>query len=202
MLGLLAAATPALRLASPSLRLTPPAMIMCELKPHELTPPGAVKGKAPEKIAPTEAAAPPSPTFSGGKVAELTPPAAAKRKTPAKIAPIDAAAPLPNFSARRVVPTKAHARFDFGEADGGVEEQLALDWRHHPERSLSDWTIVVERECGREERYHVHKVMLAAGAQPSDYFKCIFGAAAATVDEGTSHTSRLSLADSAADAFP
>jgi len=44
-------------------------------------------------------------------------------------------------------------------------------------------------------------VMLAAGAQPSDYFKCIFGAAA-TVDEGTSHTSRLSLADSAADAFP
>ena len=95
------------------------------------------------------------------------------------------------------------ARFDFGEYSEAAEAAPSklLSWRDDPEESLSDWTIVVS-SAGEEFTYHVHKAMLAAGAQPSDYFKSVFTGGGSGMREGSSQTTRLDLEDSAAAAFP
>ena len=95
--------------------------------------------------------------------------------------------------------------FDFGDYNAAAEEEEShqLSWRDDPERSLSDWTIVVR--CivtGASETFHVHKVMLAAGARPSEYFKSVFIGGASGMREGSTKTTTLELENSAAAAFP
>ena len=95
--------------------------------------------------------------------------------------------------------------FDFGDYTAAAEEGKShqLSWRDDPERSLSDWTIVVR--CGVtavNQTFHVHKAMLAAGAQPSEYFKSLFIGGASGMREGSTKTTTLDLENSAAVAFP
>ena len=95
--------------------------------------------------------------------------------------------------------------FDFGEFSVPTEdgEPQRLSWRDDPERSLSDWTIIVT--CGaRTQTFNVHKVMLAAGVQLSEYFKSVFTGGGRDLREGISKTTgtTLELEETAADAFP
>ena len=95
--------------------------------------------------------------------------------------------------------------FDFGDYNAAVEEEEShqLSWRDDPERSLSDWTIVVRCSVtGASETFHVHKAMLAAGARPSEYFKSVFIGGASGMREGSTKTTTLELENSAAAAFP
>jgi hypothetical protein len=97
--------------------------------------------------------------------------------------------------------SSSSSRFDFGDYSATLdEEDLApLSWRDHPDRSLADWTITIVRPDRSTDEYHVHKAMLAAGAQPSQYFKSIFRPG---MREGNDQSSRIELEDSAAEAFP
>ena len=97
--------------------------------------------------------------------------------------------------------SSSSSRFDFGDYSATLdEEDLApLSWRDHPDRSLADWTITIVRPDRISDEYHVHKAMLAAGAQPSQYFKSIFRPG---MREGNDQSSRIELEDSAAEAFP
>ena len=93
--------------------------------------------------------------------------------------------------------------FDFGEFSVPTEdgEPQRLSWRDDPERSLSDWTIIVT--CGaRTQTFNVHKVMLAAGVQLSEYFKSVFTGGGRDLREGISKTTTLELEETAANAFP
>ena len=98
--------------------------------------------------------------------------------------------------------------FDFGDYNAAAEEEEShqLSWRDDPERSLSDWTIVVRcpvtSDTGTSETFHVHKAMLAAGARPSEYFKSVFIGGASGMREGSTKTTTLELENSAAAAFP
>ena len=92
--------------------------------------------------------------------------------------------------------------FDFGafseEPEPGADAPLT--WRDDPEKTLSDWTIIVSKNDGSTATYHVHKNMLAAGSRPSDYFKSVFRNSG--MEEGNSQTTRLTLEDSAVHSFP
>ena len=94
--------------------------------------------------------------------------------------------------------------FDFGEYSTTQEEdgEHPLSWRDDPEKSLSDWTIIIAKADQSNSTYHVHKAILAAGARSSDYFKSVFRGAGSGMREGDDRTSRLELENSAADAFP
>ena len=78
---------------------------------------------------------------------------------------------------KRLTKSAKSTSFDFGDYNAPAEEEEShqLSWRDDPERSLSDWTIVVRCEVtGASESFHVHKAMLAAGARWSEYFKSVF----------------------------
>jgi hypothetical protein len=51
-------------------------------------------------------------------------------------------------------------------------------------------------------KYHVHKNMLGAGSQQSEYFKSVFRGGGASMREGDCQTTELELEPSAAEAFP
>ena len=100
---------------------------------------------------------------------------------------------------------KSQTSFDFGDYNAAAEEgeSRQLSWRDDPERSLSDWTIVVRcGVTGVSQTFNVHKAMLAAGAQPSEYFKSVFVGGASGMREGSTKTTTLDLENSAAVAFP
>lgn len=46
--------------------------------------------------------------------------------------------------------------------DESPDDGEALSWRQDPEKSLSDWTIVVKTETG-VSTYHTHKLFLLLG---------------------------------------
>ena len=103
---------------------------------------------------------------------------------------------------KRLTKSAKSTSFDFGDYNAPAEEEEShqLSWRDDPERSLSDWTIVVRCEVtGASESFHVHKAMLAAGARWSEYFKSVFKSG---MREGNTKTTTLELENSAAAAFP
>jgi hypothetical protein len=88
---------------------------------------------------------------------------------------------------------------DFQESDGDESED-GLSWRLDPEQSLSDWTLVVQKQDSLESKeYHVHKNILAVGPCKSDYFASLFRI---QMREAETSTSRIELEDLAADAVP
>jgi menaquinone-dependent protoporphyrinogen IX oxidase len=88
---------------------------------------------------------------------------------------------------------------DFQESDGDESED-GLSWRLDPEQSLSDWTLVIQKQDSLESKeYHVHKNILAVGPCKSDYFASLFRT---QMREAETSTSRIELEDLAADAVP
>mmetsp|Transcript_8866 Transcript_8866/g.14758 ORF Transcript_8866/g.14758 Transcript_8866/m.14758 type:complete len:485 (-) Transcript_8866:215-1669(-) len=88
---------------------------------------------------------------------------------------------------------------DFQESDGDESEDR-LSWRLDPEESLSDWTLLVQKQdCLSVKEYHVHKNILAVGPCKSDYFASLFRT---QMREAETSTSRIELEDVAADAVP
>lgn len=87
---------------------------------------------------------------------------------------------------------------DFQESDDESEERLS--WRLDSEISLSDWTLLVQKQdCLEQKEYHVHKNILAVGPCKSDYFATLFRT---QMREAATCTSRIELEDMAADAVP
>jgi hypothetical protein len=88
----------------------------------------------------------------------------------------------------------------FEESDDESEQQLS--WRLDPDESLSDWTIIIERELSSSsDKYHVHKNILAVGPCKSEYFASLFRTTTQMREAATS-TSIITLEDGAADAVP
>jgi BTB/POZ domain len=78
-----------------------------------------------------------------------------------------------------------------------------LNWRLHPQESLSDWTIRVvssDEEGGSPDVYHVHRVSLAFGCRSSVYFSRLFQQQA--LAEATTSTSTLEFHPCIAKLFP
>ena len=69
-------------------------------------------------------------------------------------------------------------RYDYDVDDSPVPKRLrsqALSWRHDPDESFSDWTIVVTSEDdNRVTMYHVHKYFLGVGTHMCEYFQGLF----------------------------
>ena len=94
------------------------------------------------------------------------------------------------------------------------EIEQKISWRHDPEESFSDWTIVVTSEPreGNEgietdgtptptsETYHVHRLVVGAGPRKSNYFLRLFKTKG--LKEAQASTSHITLERSAANAFP
>jgi len=77
-----------------------------------------------------------------------------------------------------------------------------LAWRGDPKETHSDWTIVVKKS-GKEdalEKYHVHRVILAAGPRACEYFSTLFSTSAA-VPEKEDHTCHITLEEQDAKFF-
>lgn len=86
------------------------------------------------------------------------------------------------------------------DTDGSAPEE-ELSWRSDPDKSHSDWTVIVCLESSNlpGTSYPVHKCKLAFGPRRSNYFAAIFKTSLA---EGAKRESELKLQESAADAFP
>jgi len=76
----------------------------------------------------------------------------------------------------------------------------SLNWRLEPDKSHSDWTIIISVDGKLQSTYHVHKAVLSAGGKTSEYFACLFSNT--NLKEHESQTSRIDLEDLAAKAFP
>lgn len=89
---------------------------------------------------------------------------------------------------------------DFFDDDKSSDEEQRLSWRLDPEDSLSDWTLMIEKEhSGSVQEYHVHKNILAVGPCKSEYFSSVFRMAMREAETSTSH---IKLEDTAADVVP
>eukprot|EP00978_Attheya_sp_CCMP212_P027065 scaffold90216_cov53-Attheya_sp.AAC.2 len=84
-----------------------------------------------------------------------------------------------------------------------LDEDAPISWRLDSSNSLSDWTIIIVRQSDetRTTTYHVHKTFLAIGPRRSDYFAKMFKIPQG-LSETTTSTSKITLEDSAVDAFP
>ena len=74
------------------------------------------------------------------------------------------------------------------------------DWRMDPDKSHSDWTIVISVGGKVQSTYHVHKFALSVGGTRSEYFARLFSNT--NLKEHETQTSRIELEDLAAKAFP
>ena len=76
-------------------------------------------------------------------------------------------------------------------------------WRMEPNKSWSDWKIVVTRsndESAPVDTYHVHKNILGAGPRKCDYFEAAFNAV--NLKESKTCSTEISLPAAAAEIFP
>ena len=101
-------------------------------------------------------------------------------------------------------PKPAPKAFELGEytepGDASLDEPLS--WRTDPERSLSDWTIVIKHGPQQQTTYNVHRAVLAAGSRVSEYFVRMFRGGGTALSEASSRTSTIELLVTAAEAFP
>lgn len=93
--------------------------------------------------------------------------------------------------------------FSHGPGEGNAEHDTPthLTWRRDPDKSLSDWTIVVTTGTSKEPAtYHVHKAVVGAGPRASQYFFRLFKTQG--LAESITSMSMFTLESSAARAFP
>lgn len=96
-------------------------------------------------------------------------------------------------------------------ADRGPKPEMAIlsrgssvlpstvNWRLDPAKSYSDWEIKIVSTSGEEDSYHVHRMVLAAGARSSKYFTNLFKSKGSDLK---SQRLRLEMPDESAEMFP
>ena len=80
------------------------------------------------------------------------------------------------------------------------DEYERLSWRMDPKQSMSDWTIQIVCKGRDDEKYYVHKNILAIGPRKSCYFERVFHSS--QLQECSTSTSQIVLEKTAADAVP
>lgn len=91
---------------------------------------------------------------------------------------------------------------DDDDEKAGEDEFQRLSWRMDPEKSHSDWKIVINvpKKVGGSTTYHVHKTYLSVGPKKSEYFQRLFQTR--NIAEFQTQTSKIELHELAAQTFP
>lgn len=86
---------------------------------------------------------------------------------------------------------------------------IPLSWRGHPEKTFSDWRIIVVTKSHKPKTFYVHRAVLSNGTRASKYFSKLFSSSKATtknlrsksiVSNGTS--TKIELEERDAKNFP
>lgn len=89
------------------------------------------------------------------------------------------------------------------------EEMTPVSWRGHPEKTFSDWRIIIVTKSHKPKTFYVHRGILSNGTRASKYFSKLFSSSKATtknlrsksiVSNGTS--TKIELEERDAKNFP